>query len=243
MNSGRSTCPKLASRRMVGCFGLTEPDAGSDPGSMLTRAKPVDGGYSLSGAKNWITNSPIADVFVDLGEVRRPRRQDPRLPARDGHDGPRRAQDRGQVQLARLDHRHDPDGRGLRARGEPAAPRRGPRRPVRLPQPRPLRHRLGRDGRGRVLLARRAVLHARAQAVRPAAGADPADPEEARRHADRDRARPAGRAAPRPAVRRGPRAGRADQPDEAQQLRQGARHRPRSPATCTAATASRTSTA
>ncbi len=56
--------PKLASGEWVGCFGLTEPDAGSDPGSMVTRAKAVDGGYGLSGAKNWITNSPIADVFV-----------------------------------------------------------------------------------------------------------------------------------------------------------------------------------
>lgn len=56
--------PRLASGEWVGCFGLTEPDHGSDPGGMLTRAKSVDGGYSLSGAKNWITNSPIADVFV-----------------------------------------------------------------------------------------------------------------------------------------------------------------------------------
>jgi glutaryl-CoA dehydrogenase len=56
--------PKLASGEMVGCFGLTEPDHGSDPGGMLTRAKQTDGGYLLSGAKNWITNSPIADVFV-----------------------------------------------------------------------------------------------------------------------------------------------------------------------------------
>ncbi len=56
--------PKLASGEMVGCFGLTEPDAGSDPASMLTRAKVVDGGFSVSGAKNWITNSPIADVFI-----------------------------------------------------------------------------------------------------------------------------------------------------------------------------------
>ncbi len=56
--------PKLASGEWVGCFGLTEPDHGSDPSSMLTRAKAVDGGFSLSGAKNWITNSPIADVFV-----------------------------------------------------------------------------------------------------------------------------------------------------------------------------------
>ena len=56
--------PKLATGEWVGCFGLTEPDHGSDPGGMLTRAKPVDGGYLVSGAKNWITNSPIADVFV-----------------------------------------------------------------------------------------------------------------------------------------------------------------------------------
>ncbi len=56
--------PKLASGEIVGCFGLTEPDHGSDPSSMITRAKKVDGGYLVSGAKNWITNSPIADVAV-----------------------------------------------------------------------------------------------------------------------------------------------------------------------------------
>ena len=56
--------PKLASGAWVGCFGLTEPNHGSDPGSMVTRAKKVAGGYSLSGAKMWISNSPIADVFV-----------------------------------------------------------------------------------------------------------------------------------------------------------------------------------
>jgi glutaryl-CoA dehydrogenase len=56
--------PKLASGEMVGCFGLTEPDHGSDPGSMITRAAKVDGGYSLTGAKIWITNSPIADIAV-----------------------------------------------------------------------------------------------------------------------------------------------------------------------------------
>ena len=56
--------PKLATGEWMGCFGLTEPNHGSDPASMLTRAKPVDGGYQLKGAKMWITNSPIADVFV-----------------------------------------------------------------------------------------------------------------------------------------------------------------------------------
>jgi glutaryl-CoA dehydrogenase len=56
--------PKLARGEWIGCFGLTEPNHGSDPGSMITRAKKVAGGYSLSGSKMWITNSPIADVFV-----------------------------------------------------------------------------------------------------------------------------------------------------------------------------------
>ncbi|HRC72925.1 MAG TPA: acyl-CoA dehydrogenase [Candidatus Competibacter sp.] len=67
--------PKLASGEWVGCFGLTEPDHGSDPGSMVTRAKAAPGGYRLSGAKTWISNSPIADVFVvwaknDAGTIR-----------------------------------------------------------------------------------------------------------------------------------------------------------------------------
>lgn len=67
--------PKLAKGEWVGCFGLTEPNAGSDPASMQTRAKKVPGGYSISGSKMWITNSPIADVLVvwakdDEGEIR-----------------------------------------------------------------------------------------------------------------------------------------------------------------------------
>ena len=67
--------PKLATGEYVGCFGLTEPDSGSDPSSMSTRARAVDGGYELTGNKMWITNSPIADVFVvwakdDAGEIR-----------------------------------------------------------------------------------------------------------------------------------------------------------------------------
>jgi glutaryl-CoA dehydrogenase len=56
--------PKLATGEWVGCFGLTEPDHGSDPGSMVTRARSTDGGYRLTGAKMWISNSPFADVFV-----------------------------------------------------------------------------------------------------------------------------------------------------------------------------------
>jgi glutaryl-CoA dehydrogenase len=67
--------PKLASGEWIGCFGLTEPNHGSDPASMVTRAKKTQGGYSLSGTKMWISNSPIADVFVvwakdDEGAIR-----------------------------------------------------------------------------------------------------------------------------------------------------------------------------
>jgi len=67
--------PKLAAGQAIGSFGLTEPDHGSDPGGMLTRARPVAGGWRLSGTKTWITNSPIADVFVvwakdDAGAIR-----------------------------------------------------------------------------------------------------------------------------------------------------------------------------
>jgi glutaryl-CoA dehydrogenase len=67
--------PGLASGDLVGCFGLTEPDHGSDPGGMTTRARRVEGGFRLSGAKSWITNSPIADVFLiwakdDAGDIR-----------------------------------------------------------------------------------------------------------------------------------------------------------------------------
>nr|MBA3519810.1 acyl-CoA dehydrogenase [Hyphomicrobiales bacterium] len=60
----RKYLPKLASGERIGCFGLTEPDAGSDPGGMTTRAEPVAGGYRLTGSKTWISNAPIADVFV-----------------------------------------------------------------------------------------------------------------------------------------------------------------------------------
>lgn len=67
--------PRLASGEWIGCFGLTEPNHGSDPGSMQSRAKKVSGGHSLTGSKTWISNSPIADVFVvwakdEAGEIR-----------------------------------------------------------------------------------------------------------------------------------------------------------------------------
>ncbi|HRD78930.1 MAG TPA: acyl-CoA dehydrogenase family protein, partial [Hyphomicrobiaceae bacterium] len=69
--------PKLASGEHVGCFGLTEPDHGSDPGSMVTNARKVAGGYVLNGAKTWISNAPVADVAVvwakaDMGDGKKP---------------------------------------------------------------------------------------------------------------------------------------------------------------------------
>ncbi len=65
----RKYLPKLATGEWVGCFGLTEPDGGSDPGSMRTRAEAVQGGYRLNGSKMWITNSPIADIAVVWGKL------------------------------------------------------------------------------------------------------------------------------------------------------------------------------
>jgi len=56
--------PQMAAGNLIGCFGLTEPDAGSDPGSMTSNAKKVEGGYKLNGSKTWITNAPVADVFI-----------------------------------------------------------------------------------------------------------------------------------------------------------------------------------
>jgi glutaryl-CoA dehydrogenase len=71
----RKFLPKLASGEWIGCFGLTEPNHGSDPGGMTSRARKVDGGFLLDGTKSWITNSPVADVFIvwakdDAGEIR-----------------------------------------------------------------------------------------------------------------------------------------------------------------------------
>lgn len=68
-NQKNKYLPELISGHKIGCFGLTEPDHGSDPGSMVTRAEKVSGGYSISGSKTWITNSPIADIFIIWAKV------------------------------------------------------------------------------------------------------------------------------------------------------------------------------
>ena len=97
----RKYLPKLASGEWIGCFGLTEPDAGSDPGGMTTRAKKVDGGYVLSGAKTWISNSPIADVFVVWAKSDAHGDGIRGFILEKGMKGLERPQDRGQAQLAR----------------------------------------------------------------------------------------------------------------------------------------------
>ena len=146
--------PKLATGEWIGCFGLTEPNHGSDPGGMTTRAKKVDGGFSLTGTKSWITNSPIADVFIVWAKDDDGR--DPRVHAREGLEGPDGAADSRQGRPAHEHHRRDRDGRRVLSRRErvPGGPRA--EGPVHVPEQRALRHRVGRARRGRRLLASRA---------------------------------------------------------------------------------------
>ena len=148
--------PKLASGALIGCFGLTEPDAGSDPGAMTTTAVKTAGGYRLNGAKTWISNAPIADVFIVWarseahgGKVRgfvldkgtkglTAPKIEGKLSLRTSVTGEIVMQDVEVGEEALL-----PDASGLSAA-------------FGLPQPRPLRHCLGGDGRRRGLLVQRA---------------------------------------------------------------------------------------
>ena len=202
-NQRKKYLPKLATGEWVGCFGLTEPDAGSDPNGMKTRAEKVSDGYRLTGSKMWISNAPIADVFVVWAKSAAHDNQIRGFILEKGMKGLSAPKIGGKLSLARLDHRRDRDGRRGGAGERAAAQRVRPEGPVRLPQPRPLRHFLGRDGRRRGLHAPRPAIHARPQAVRPAAGGNPTGAEEARRHGDRNRARPAGLIARRPPDGRG----------------------------------------
>jgi glutaryl-CoA dehydrogenase len=138
----------------------------------------------------WISNSPYADIFVvwakdDADEIRG-------FVLEKGMKGLTAPKIEGKFSL-----RTSPTGEIVMAdvfvpEDEPAAEREGTEGPVRLPQQGALRHRLGRAGRGGILLARGAPVHARPQGLRQAARAEPADPAEARRHDDRDHARAAG---------------------------------------------------
>ncbi len=150
----RKYLPGLARGELIGCFGLTEPNAGSDPGGMTTRAEKIDGGYRLTGSKMWISNAPIADVFVVWAKSRAHNDQIRGFILEKGMKGLSAPKIEGKLSLARLGHRRD-RARQCRSAGERApAERRRLERAVRLPEPRALRHILGRDGGGGGLLAR-----------------------------------------------------------------------------------------
>ena len=123
----RKYLPKLATGELIGCFGLTEPDHGSDPGSMVTRAEKVSGGYKLNGAKTWISNAPVARCRGGVGQARQCHS---RLHRRARHQGFFDAEDRRQAVVARLDHRRDRAGR-LRGAGRKSAAERARASPAR----------------------------------------------------------------------------------------------------------------
>ncbi len=216
---------KLAKGDLIGCFGLTEPNFGSDPAGMLTRAKKVAGGWSLTGSKTWISNSPIADVFViwakdDDGAIRgfvlEKGAKGLSAPAIHGKIGLRTSVT-GEVVMDGAfcpDENAFPDVRGLKG---PFTCLDSARYGICW----------GAIGAAEDCYRRaRQYVHG-SQAIRQAARREPTDPEEARRHAHRDRARPTG-VSPHGAAPRRRRGGRRDhEPVEAQQLRQGARHRAR----------------
>ena len=177
--------PKLATRRVD---RLLRPDrartTAPTPAAWSPGPRRCRGGYSLSGSKMWISNSPIADVFVvwakdDGGQIRG-------FILEKGWKGLSAPAIHSKVGLRAIHHRRDRHGRGVLPRGERLPRGARPEGPVHLPEQRALRHRLGRAGRGRGLLPPRPPVRAGPQAVRPAAGRQPADPEEAGRHAHRD---------------------------------------------------------
>jgi alkylation response protein AidB-like acyl-CoA dehydrogenase len=227
-NQRKKYLPKLASGEWVGCFGLTEPDAGSDPGGMKTRAEKVADGYKLNGSKMWISNSPIADVFVVWAKSAAHDNQIRGFILEKGMKGLSAPKVGGKLSLRAsitgeivMDGVIVPEERCCRtfpaSRGRsaastaPATASPG----ARWAQPR--------------TASTAPPIRARPQAVQQAARPDTALPEEARRHGDRDHARPAGLAPGRPPARRRQDGAGDDLAGEAQQLRQGARHRPRGP--------------
>ena len=222
----RKYLPKLATGEMLGCFGLTEPDHGSDPGSMATRAEKVAGGYRLTGTKMWISNAPVADVAVVWAKLDGTIRGFLVERGTKGFSTPTiegklslRTSITGEIVLDGAvvpEENLLPNAQGLAG---PFGCLNNARYGIVW----------GAMGAAEFCWhhARQYVLD-RKQFGRPLA-ANQLDPEEARRHADRDRARACRRAAARPPD--GGRQGRAadDLADEAQQLRQGARHRPPRP--------------
>jgi alkylation response protein AidB-like acyl-CoA dehydrogenase len=183
--------PKLATGEWIGCFGLTEPDHGSDPASMASRAHKVQGGYKLSGNKMWISNSPIADVFVvwakevsasgAVGPIRgfilEKSMAGLSAPAIHSKVG-LRASITGEIVMDNVFVPEDnafPEVQGLKGPFEQRA----------------LRHRLGRLGCGRRLFSPGPPIHLGPPTVWSPTGGQPTDSEKTRRHANRDFTRPA----------------------------------------------------
>ena len=193
-DSAEKYLPKLATRRLDRLFRPHRGGGGLGSRSMKTRAETIDGGYRLTGSKMWIIQCADRRRLRGLGEILGPWRADPRPVLEKGMKGLSAPKIEGKLSFARLGHRRDRDGRRRCSRRQllPNAPAS---RAVRLPQPRALRHRLGVMGAAEDCWRRsRDYAMERKQFGRPLRG-DPAGPEEARRHADRDRARPAGVAA------------------------------------------------
>ncbi len=194
--------PGLASGELIGCFGLTEPDAGSDPSGMRTYAKKDGDGYSLSGAKTWISNSPFADVFVVWAKSEAHGDKVRGFILEKGMEGlaaPKiggklslRASTTGMIQMDEV----------TASCGRPAPECRRHEGAVRLPEPRAIRHFMGQHGRRRVLLFCRPPIWTRPAPVWRAARLKAVISTETGRHGDRDRAWPASISAGWPPARR-----------------------------------------
>ena len=226
----RKYLPKLASGELVGCFGLTEPDAGSDPGGMKTRAEKIDGGYRLTGAKTWISNAPIADVFVVWAKSAAHDDAIRGFVLEKGMKGLSAPEDRRQAVAARLDHRRDRHGR-RRGRRRTRCCRTSRASKVRsaASTARATASPGARWARRRIAGTARASTRSTASS---SAGRSPPTQLVQKKLADMQTEIALGLQASlarRPAVRRGPRRARDDLAGQAQQLRQGARHRPRRP--------------
>ena len=218
----RKYLPKLATGELVGCFGLTEPDYGSDPGSMVTRAEKVAGGYRLTGAKMWITNAPVADIAVVWAKLDGKIRGFIVERGTKGFSTPKiegklslRASITGEVVLDGAvvpEENLLPNVSGLA----------GPFGCLNMAR---TGIAWGAMGAAEFCWHRARDYVLQPQAVRPAARRQSAHSEKARRHADRNRARPARGAAADADDRAGQGVAAGDLAAQAQQLRQGARHR------------------
>ena len=237
----RRYLPELAAGEIIGCFGLTEPDGGSDPGAMRTRARRDGGGYVLNGSKMWITNSPLADVAVvwakDDDDVVHGFLVD------DGRDGLQRPGHAQQGEPARERHRRA-RARGRARAGRGALPRRRAASSTRsAASRRPATASPGARSALETCLDRVARVHQDARDVRRARS--PRTSSSSRSSttlATQHSARPADGAAPGPAQGRRRDELRAGQHGQAQQRARGARGRARWRARSSAATASRPST-